>query len=64
MITVLDRRWDTQSSSSAGSDVYNSHEYDRAIDKELKVLVGHWQPLLGTWKDEFERLGLEDIRRV
>eukprot|EP01083_Nonionella_stella_P240182 839846_1 len=39
-------------------------EYDRAIAKKLKVLVGHWQPLLGTWKDEFERLGLEDIRRV
>jgi len=41
-----------------------NYEYDRAIAKKLKVLVGHWQPLLGTWKDEFERLGLEDIRRV
>lgn len=41
-----------------------NEEYDRIIAKKLKSLVSSWDPLLDSWKDEFERLGLEDTRRV
>ena len=39
-------------------------EYEREIVKKLKTLVATWDPLLDAWKGEFERLGLEDTRRV
>mmetsp|Transcript_12139 Transcript_12139/g.29643 ORF Transcript_12139/g.29643 Transcript_12139/m.29643 type:complete len:347 (-) Transcript_12139:120-1160(-) len=39
-------------------------EVDKVIAKKLKALVATWDPLISTWKDEFERLGLEDTRRV
>mmetsp|Transcript_14669 Transcript_14669/g.31887 ORF Transcript_14669/g.31887 Transcript_14669/m.31887 type:complete len:337 (+) Transcript_14669:224-1234(+) len=39
-------------------------EYDRAIAKKLKLLVATWDPLISSWEDEFERLDLEDTRRV
>ena len=39
-------------------------EYDRMIAKKLKSLVSTWDPLIDSWKNEYERLGLEDIRRV
>ena len=31
---------------------------------KLKKLVKTWDPLIGKWENEFERLGLEDTRRV
>lgn len=49
----------------AGIPVHElNEEYDRIIAKKLKSLVSTWDPLLDSWKDEFERLGLEDTRRV
>lgn len=39
-------------------------EYDKMIAKKLKSLVNTWDPLISSWKEEFERLGLEDTRRV
>lgn len=39
-------------------------EYDRMIAKKLKLLVSAWDPLIDSWKNEYERLGLEDTRRV
>ena len=39
-------------------------EYDRMIAKKLKSLVSTWDPLIDSWKNEYERLGLEDTRRV
>mmetsp|Transcript_29456 Transcript_29456/g.48314 ORF Transcript_29456/g.48314 Transcript_29456/m.48314 type:complete len:349 (+) Transcript_29456:387-1433(+) len=41
-----------------------NEEYDRVIAKKLKVLVNMWDPLISSWEDEFERLGLEDTRKV
>ena len=37
---------------------------DVEVVKKLRTLTGTWGPLLHCWKEEFERLGLEDIRRV
>lgn len=39
-------------------------EMERKIVKKLKSLVLTWEPLLRTWRNEFERLNLEDIRRA
>mmetsp|Transcript_8826 Transcript_8826/g.19041 ORF Transcript_8826/g.19041 Transcript_8826/m.19041 type:complete len:340 (+) Transcript_8826:347-1366(+) len=39
-------------------------EYDREIARKLKALVSAWDPLISCWEEEFERLGLEDTRRV
>lgn len=39
-------------------------EIDRVIAKKLKVLVATWDPLISSWKNEFERLDLEDTRRA
>ncbi|KAL9186155.1 hypothetical protein ACHAXT_005393 [Thalassiosira profunda] len=48
-----------------GIDVHElNDEYDRMIAKKLKALVATWDPLLGTWAEEYERQGLEDTRRV
>jgi len=41
-----------------------NEEYDRVIVRKLKVLVATWDPLIRSWEEEFERLGLEDTRRV
>jgi len=41
-----------------------NEEIDRVVAKKLKSLVSTWDPLLNRWKDEFERLDLEDPRRV
>lgn len=39
-------------------------ERDREVSKKLKALVSTWDPLIHSWEAEFERLGLEDTRRV
>ncbi len=39
-------------------------EKKEEIVKQLKSLVSTWDPILKTWKNEFERLNLEDVRRV
>ncbi|KAL7534666.1 hypothetical protein ACHAWF_004914 [Thalassiosira exigua] len=36
----------------------------RTVAKKLRSLVATWDPLLGAWRGEYERLGLEDTRRV
>lgn len=41
-----------------------SDEHDREIAMKLRSLIGTWNPLLSSWKGVFERLGLEDTRRV
>lgn len=41
-----------------------NEEYDRMVAIKLKKLVKTWDPLIGKWENEFERLGLEDTRRV
>jgi len=37
---------------------------ENEIVKKLKTLVATWEPIINTWKDEFERLDLEDTRRA
>ena len=43
-------------------------EYGIVIARQLKVMVPTWDPLISSWKDEFERLGLglrlEDTRKT
>lgn len=39
-------------------------EYDKMIIKKIRALLNAWDPLLRTWEGEYERLGLEDMRRV
>ena len=39
-------------------------EHVSVIAKKLTMLVRTWDPLLSSWKELFERLGLEDMRRV
>jgi len=39
-------------------------EYDREIVNKLKSLVAAWDPLISSWEKDFERLDLEDMRRV
>ena len=34
------------------------------IVRRLRALVATWDPLIGAWTREYERLGLEDVRRV
>ncbi|KAL3762355.1 hypothetical protein ACHAWU_003860 [Discostella pseudostelligera] len=41
-----------------------NEEYVSLIAKKLTSLVRTWDPLLSSWKEMFERLGLEDMRRV
>ena len=41
-----------------------SDEHDREIARKLRSLIGTWDPLLSSWKGLFERLGLEDTRKV
>ena len=41
-----------------------NEEYDREIVKKLKSLVAAWDPLISAWERDFERLDLEDVRRV
>ena len=41
-----------------------SDEHDREIARKLRSLIGTWDPLLSSWKGVFERLGLEDTRKV
>mmetsp|Transcript_22419 Transcript_22419/g.48747 ORF Transcript_22419/g.48747 Transcript_22419/m.48747 type:complete len:353 (-) Transcript_22419:280-1338(-) len=41
-----------------------SLECEREICQKLERLVNVWEALLGVWKGDFERLGLEDTRRV
>jgi hypothetical protein len=41
-----------------------NQECERMILEKLSELVFMWGPLIGAWKEEFERLGLEDTRRV
>mmetsp|Transcript_18642 Transcript_18642/g.26540 ORF Transcript_18642/g.26540 Transcript_18642/m.26540 type:complete len:351 (+) Transcript_18642:196-1248(+) len=41
-----------------------NEEYDREIVKKLKSLVAVWDPLISTWEKDFERLDLEDTRKV
>lgn len=39
-------------------------DYDREVVKKLKSLVAAWDPLIRNWERDFERLDLEDVRRV
>lgn len=39
-------------------------EYDREIVNKLKSLVAAWDPLISSWEKDFERLDLEDMRKV
>ena len=39
-------------------------EYEKEIVQKLKMLVMTWEPIIDTWTKEFERLNLEDTRRV
>ncbi|EJK62472.1 hypothetical protein THAOC_16919 [Thalassiosira oceanica] len=39
-------------------------EVDREVSRKLKSLVSIWRPLIDVWESDFERLGLEDVRRV
>jgi len=41
-----------------------TEECDALVARKLKMLVEAWDPLLSSWKEDFERLGLEDTRRV
>ena len=41
-----------------------NEEYVSLIAKKLTSLVRTWDPLLSSWKEMFEQLGLEDMRRV
>ena len=48
-----------------GMEVDNlNEELEREIVKKLKMLVSTWEPILNTWRNEFERLDMEDIRRA
>ena len=38
--------------------------YEEEIVNKLKDLVKVWKPLLGVWKEEFERMDMEDVRRA
>ncbi|KAL9186121.1 hypothetical protein ACHAXT_005359 [Thalassiosira profunda] len=38
--------------------------YERDVVKKLKALVATWEPIIDVWSNEFERLDLEDPRRV
>jgi len=49
----------------AGVDMDELNEpLDSEIVKKLRLLVGVWDPLLNCWKEDFERLNMEDVRRV
>ncbi|KAL7488087.1 hypothetical protein ACHAW6_013686 [Cyclotella cf. meneghiniana] len=41
-----------------------TEECHALVARKLKMLVEAWDPLLTSWKEDFERLGLEDTRRV
>jgi hypothetical protein len=41
-----------------------NEELEGEIVKKLKMLVSTWEPILNTWRNEFERLDLEDTRRA
>lgn len=48
-----------------GVDLENlNDERDAEVVRKIKVLVEAWDPMLRCWKEDFERLGLEDTRRV
>lgn len=39
-------------------------QQEAIIAHKLRTLVATWEPLLRVWKEAFERLGMEDTRRV
>lgn len=39
-------------------------EYEREIVDKLKSLIATWEPMIDVWRDEFERLDLEDTSRA
>ena len=43
---------------------YLDEEYEKEIVRKLKSLVNIWEPIINTWRNEYERLDLEDIRRA
>lgn len=48
-----------------GIDVMElNDEYVSVIARKLTSLIRTWDPLLSSWKELFERLGLEDVRKV
>jgi hypothetical protein len=48
-----------------GTEVDNlDEELEGEILRKLKILVSTWEPILNTWRNEFERLDLEDMRRA
>ena len=40
------------------------HEQESKIVRKLRALIGTLEPLLGAWRDSFEKFDLEDTRRV
>lgn len=49
----------------SGCDVNELDEdMDREVVRKLRILTDCWGPMLDCWRGEFERLGLEDTRRV
>lgn len=48
-----------------GMDKIDLNErYEREIVEKLRDLVKVWEPLIGVWKEEFERMDMEDVRRA
>ena len=48
-----------------GTEVDNlDEELEGEILRKLKILVSTWEPILNTWRNAFERLDLEDMRRA
>ena len=39
-------------------------EQEATITKKVRALIGTLAPLLDAWKESFEKLDLEDTRRV
>ena len=41
-----------------------NEQLDGEVAKKLRLLTAVWDPLLNCWKEDFERLDMEDVRRV
>ena len=44
--------------------IHLNEQYEREIVEKLRDLVKVWEPLIGVWKEEFERMDMEDVRRA
>ncbi|KAL3786578.1 hypothetical protein ACHAWO_000732 [Cyclotella atomus] len=43
---------------------YLNEVYEKEIVGKLSDLVRIWEPLISAWKEEFERMDMEDVRRA